>query len=184
VAINPVVAEHLGEARRELVRQRDALERDIAQLDALLGAGQPKPRRQPRPVGEQASLRTAPALREAILALLEGEERNFSTREIAEKLSADFGWQTSSIRSQVAKMAKANEIFLVRRGVYRATTPNFIWSGSKNPSGPAEAGPEVQVPTTSTGGDPHAQIDQGHGHTSQGTYRDDRGGAPVGGSTY
>jgi hypothetical protein len=178
VAINPVVAEHLKEARRVLVTQRDALNHDIAQLDRMLaGAGGEHNDAPTTGTAPAPSLGPAPAMRDAIRDHLLSEERAFSTNEVAVALKEKYGWELSSTRSQLAKMGKSGEVVAVRRGVYRAARP-------EDTSGPDESGPEAGVPTSGPGGDPHAQADRDHGDGpfDRADHRDDRGGAPVGAS--
>jgi hypothetical protein len=46
--LNPVVVRHLREARAELAQQREALDRDIAQIDRMLADAQPQSERDER----------------------------------------------------------------------------------------------------------------------------------------
>jgi hypothetical protein len=175
VAINPVVAQHLQEARRVLVAQRDALDHDIAQLDRMLagsGGAAPDAVAGTAPATSQGP---APAMKDAIREHLLSEDRAFSTNEVAVALKERYGWELSSTRSQLAKMGKSGEVVAVRRGVYRAARP-------EDTSGPDESGPEGGVTTSGPGGDPHAQADRDHGDGpfDRADHRDDRGGAPVG----
>lgn len=173
MAINPVVAQHLQEARRELVVQRDALDHDIAQLDRMLaGVGEVALAATTTPARPQGP---APAMKDAIRDHLLSENRAFSTNEVAVALKERYGWELSSTRSQLAKMGKSGEVVAVRRGVYQAALP-------EDTSGPDESGPEAGVPTSGPGGDPHAQTDRDHGDGpfDRADHRDDRGGAPVG----
>lgn len=171
MAINPIVAQHLTEARRELVQQRDALNRDISQLDAMLAGSTAAAASGPAkvvldPTASSAvipppSRGPAPPMKDAIKEFLQSEDREFSTNEVAVALHEKYGWELSSTRSQIAKMGKSGEVYGVRRGVYRAATPNFIWSADT--SGPGETGPEGDVTTTGLGGDSNAQADRDHG---------------------
>ena len=187
MAINPVVAQHLQEARRVFVEQRTALDHDIAQLDAMLGdsgspaasavAGTPA-----ATAASPASRGPAPAMKDAIKEFLLSEDRDFSTNEVAVALREKYGWELSSTRSQIAKMGKSGEVFAVRRGVYRAMTPNFL--APTNTSDPDESGSEGDVTTTGLGGESIAQADRDHGDRSieRTLHRDDRGGASIGDS--
>ncbi|WP_418062435.1 hypothetical protein [Pimelobacter simplex] len=184
MAINPVVAQHLQEARRELVKQRDALDHDIAQLDAMLGGSGVSAVATIVATPSTPSRGPAPAMKDAIKEFLLTEDRDFSTNEVAVALHEKYGWELSSTRSQIAKMGKSGEVFYVRRGVYRAMTPELALL-AENSSGPDESGPEGDVTTTGPGGDSHAQADRDHGDDSfeRVLHRDDRGGASVGGPT-
>lgn len=203
MAINPVVAQHLKDARSELVEQRDALNRDIAQLDSMLQGYDDT-----APAASGATLTLAagagtistpgpgPALKDAILTYLASEDRAFTTAEVAADLNETYGWELSSIRSQLSKMGKAGEVFQVRRGVYCSmelirrevssdhdAARNDAAHGvlrPQNASGPDdEPGPEVQVTTTGAGGDSHAQASQDHGDDLAERSRDYRGGTPL-----
>lgn len=120
MALNPVVAQHLKEAHRELVAMRDTIDRDIAQLEGMLG-GHVDPATSPMipmiPGTEAAA--PAPPMKEAIVRLLSSQDRPFTTNEVAVTLRDRYGWQLASTRSQMSRMGKAGEIDLVSRGVYR-----------------------------------------------------------------
>lgn len=79
----------------------------------------------PFEVPEEAPANVRPQLpmAEVIIAVLEARDREFRTQEIAELLAANYGWKMSSVRSLLGKMAKLDEIVLVRRGVYRSVKP-------------------------------------------------------------
>lgn len=189
MAINPVVAKHLQDARLELVKQRDTLDADIAHLDSMLqgyaaapsvtatGAGEPRP----VPRGP------APPMRDAIIDHLYSEDREFSTNEVAVALRERYGWELSSTRSLISKMGKDGAIVAVRRGVYRAVTPNVPDAlldemRVRNAGSPADTGLPGGVTATGDGGDVHAQTDRDHGdHLADGD-RDDRRGASIGAS--
>lgn len=201
MAINPVVAAHLKNARRELVEQRDALNRDIAQLDSMLsGYADPTPPRGGATLTLGAGAGTistpgpGPSLKDAILAHLASEDRAFTTAEVVSALRAAYGWELSSIRSQMSKMAKQGEVFQVRRGVYRSmdvvldevasshAARNDATYGAPSPqnaSGPDSSGPEVAVTAIGLGGDSHPEIDPHHGDDLADWHRDDRSGAPL-----
>lgn len=181
MAINPIVAQHLREARRVLVEQRTALDKDIAQLDAMLGepdSGASDAAAAPA-AASPASRGPAPAMKDAIRDFLLAEDREFSTNEVAVALREKYGWELSSTRSQIAKMGKAGEVVAVRRGVYRAMLPNS--EAPTNTSGPDVSGPEGDVTAAGAGGDSHPQLDRDHGdHSGQRIHhRDDRGGASI-----
>jgi len=191
MSLNPVVASHLTEARRELIEQRDRLDHDIAQLDSMLqgyaGPGVGPSTQTGRP--ESVSRGPAPAMKDAIIEHLMTEDREFSTNEVATALNKRYGWELSSTRSQISKMGKAREVIPVRRGVYRAITEAALaeYLGvdvSRNSSGPDESGPEGDVTASGMGGDANAEDDQDHGLDSQGHNRDPRPGASVEVSSY
>jgi hypothetical protein len=176
VAVNPVVAAHLKEARRELIEAREALDRDIAQLDSMLHGYAGDSPATPR-AGATASVSRgpAPAMKDAIVEHLKTEDRDFSTHEVAVALRERYGWELSSTRSQISKMGKSGEVFQVRRGVYRASATASLPTDT---SGPADAGPEAGVSPTGTGGEADAQ-DHNQDRTAERADPGDRTGAPV-----
>lgn len=177
MAINPVVASHLEQARRELVAQRDELDRDIANLDSMLKGYDGETQGLARSAESRGP---APAMKDAIHAYLDSDDRPFTTHEIAVGLNKKYGWELSSTRSQIAKMYRAKQITQLRRGVYVAGAPqDSTLEDSENSSGPADAGPEASVTTTGEGSDPHAQ-DLDHDHLLERNDHDDHRGAAVG----
>ena len=187
MSINPVVAAHLQEARRELMEQREQLDRDISQLDSMLqgygGDGHVAVKAQ---LVKPSSRGPAPAMKDAIIELLSSEDREFSTHEVAVALNDRYGWELSSTRSLISKMGKAREIMFVRRGVYRAITPealNAFLATHRDASDSAHgAESEVQLTASEKGGESNLYPDEDHGDDLDRRNRDDRSGAPVGDS--
>jgi hypothetical protein len=156
MALNETVARHLQQARHELVQQRDAMNRDIDQLDAMLqGYGSVPPRREPVETpshqGSGGAKRDAPpTIGEAIASLLITHNRVMKTEEIVNRLHADHGWTGASIRSQISKMGNGGSIGRPRRGFYHhdpATTP------LEDLEAPANTGASSSATTSGRGGD-------------------------------
>lgn len=127
MALNPTVAQHLVEARRELADQRDALSRDIKMLDEMLegyvgtpSGGVAHNVAVTDVVGttDRADIGVAPPMREAIVSLLKAEGRPLRTDEVVATLGREYGWTRASVRSLLAKMGKRGDIGRPRRGYY------------------------------------------------------------------
>lgn len=106
--------------------------------------------------------------------LVENPHKVWTSEMLAEAINEPADEHTiKAIHAILSRLRRAQVIEKLGRGEYRAV----------DPSGPAEAGPEVDVTAAGEGGDSNAQADRDHGDLAEDHHRDDRRGAPVGAST-
>lgn len=191
MGMNPVIARHLQEARRELVQQRDALNNDIKKIDDMLGADVAAPEGgtlEPAPAttatwqvpasyeaikavtqlrsalahGDAGVGRGYPAIKDAILRFVAEKQHPVRTQDIAATLAEEYAWAPASVRSQVSRMARDGDLVGVRRGMYTVAADAFDdIFKSINDNAAVSAAQAADKVTTTALGALREQVDQG-----------------------
>jgi hypothetical protein len=185
--------DHLLLGRAGLVRERDRLNAAIAAIDAvvtdvktpLATTAAPQPPAQPTDTADlplPPPTGKVPSVREGILIVLGSEDREFSLREVIDKVALlGVQAQDDTVRSIVIKLLGRAKIIRPRRGMYRlpprldAETPGD--TGVSGGDRPDTEGRSLEERSRANGA--VSSGDHAEGSSLQALHRDHPDGAPV-----